>query len=184
MGLEKVKERVLEEAGQKAKARIDSARAEAKEIAKSFSSQTREKEAALKSQLEAEAASIKRREAAAAKLESKKLLLSFRKEFIEGIFSLAREKLASLPESERASHVKNLLKKASAEIEVAIIYCNRKDARQLNSFKAKDADIIGGIIAESSDGSLRVDYSYETMLEQLKDTLLPELDRLIFAGTK
>ncbi len=184
MGLEKVKERVLEEARQKAKARIDSAKAEAKEIMKSFSNQAREKEAFLKLQLEAEGASIKRRETAAAKLESKKLLLAFRKDFIEGIFSLAREKLAGLPESERASQIKKLLEKASSEIEVAVVYCNKKDARYVSGCKVKEADVTGGIIAESSDGSLRVDYSYETMLEQLKDLLLPELDRLIFTGTK
>lgn len=184
MGLEKVKERVLEEARQKAKDRIDSANAETREIMKPFSSQIKEKESALRSQMEAEVASIKRREAAIAKLESKKMSLAFRKDFIEGIFSQAKERLSRLPETERASYIKKLLQKANSELEMEVIYCNKKDARYVTGYKAKEADITGGIIAESADGSLRVDYSYEALLEQLKESLLPELDKLLFTGKK
>lgn len=184
MGLERVKERVLEEAGQKAKERIDAANAEAREILNSFRNKVKEKESALKSQLEAEVASIKKREAATAKLESKKLLLTFRKDFIEGIFSQARERLSKLTEQEMASHIKKLLKKAESELKVAVVYCNRKDAKYASGYKVKEAEIAGGLIAETADGSLRADYSYEALLEQLKDSLMPELDKLLFAEKK
>lgn len=184
MGLERVKERVLEEARQKAKERIEAANAQANEILNSFRTKIKEKEAALKSQLEAEAASIKKREAATAKLESKKLRLTFRKDFIEGIFSQAMESLSKLTEQERASNIKNLLKKAESELKVAAVYCNRKDAKYVGGYKAKEADIAGGLIAETADGSLRADYSYEALIEQLKDSLLPELDKLLFEGKK
>ncbi len=180
MGLEKVKERVLEEARQKAKERIESASAEAQEILKSSSSKLKEKESELMAQLQAEAASINRREASTAKLESKKLELTFRKDFIESIFSEAKDRLSKLPESERASHIKKLIQKASSELKAEVIYCSRKDAKHVSGFKAREADITGGIIAESADGSLRVDYSYEALLDQLKDSLLPELDKLLF----
>ncbi len=180
MGLEKVKERVLEEARQKAKERVEAANAEAQGILKSASNQIKEKESALRSQLQAEVTSINRREAATAKLESKKLELTFRKDFVEGLFSQAKDLLSKLPEPERAVHIKKLMKKANAELKVEVIYCNKKDAKHVSGCEIKEADIIGGIIAESADGSLRADYSYEALLDQLRDSLRPELDKLLF----
>ncbi len=180
MGIEKVKERVLEEARQKAKERIESANAEANEILKASLNQLKEKESELRAQLQAEVASINRREAAKAKLESKKLELTLRKDFVESIFSQAKEMLSGIPETERASHIKRLLKKANSEMKAEIIYCNKKDSKHIIGYKIKDAEITGGIIAESADGSLRADYSYEALLDQLKDSLLPELDKLLF----
>ncbi len=180
MGLEKVKERVLEEARQKARGIIESANAEAREILKSSLNQLKEKESGLREQLQAEVASINRREAAKAKLESKKLELTLRKDFVESIFSQAKETLSKLPETERASHIKRLLKKSSSELKAEVIYCNKKDAKHVTGYKIKEAEITGGIIAESADGSLRADYSYEALLDQLKESLLPELDKLLF----
>ncbi len=184
MGLERVKERVLEEARQNAKVRLDAATAEANEIRKSFLEKVKEKESALKSQLELEVASINRNEAATAKLESKKLLLTFRKDFIESIFAQTKENLSKLTEQERERHIKKLLKQAESELKAAVIYCNKKDAKYVSGYKVKEADITGGLIAETADGSLRADYSYEAILEQLKDSLLPELDKLLFTGKK
>ncbi len=181
MGLEKVKERVLEEARQKAEESIESANSEAGEIMKSSSNQLREKESELRAQLQAEVDLINRREAAKAKLESKKLELTFRKDFVESIFSQAKETLSKLPEPERAIHIKKLLQKANLELKAEVVYCNKKDARCVTGCKVREAGIIGGIIAESADGSLRTDYSYEALLDQLKDSLLPELDKLLFA---
>ncbi len=180
MGLEKVKERVLEEARQKAKKAIETANAEAREILKSSSKQIQQRESELMAQLQAEVDAINRREAATAKLESKKLELTLRKELVESVFSQAKETLSKLPEPERASYVRKLLKKANSELKAAVIYCNKKDAKSITGFKVVEADIAGGIIAESADGSLRVDYSYEALLEQLKDSLMPELDKLLF----
>ncbi|MAG15738.1 hypothetical protein CMO88_01620 [Candidatus Woesearchaeota archaeon] len=180
MGLERVKGKVLEEAKLKAKSRLDSANTESKNILQSFSKQAREKETIFRKKLDSEVESIKRREDAAAKLESKKLTLAFRKEFVDETFSIAREKLSQLPDSERASHIKKMLEKAKSEIDIAIVHCNKKDRKFVSGYKVKETDILGGIIAESANGTLRVDYSYETLLNQLKGSLLPKLNKVLF----
>jgi len=184
MGLEKVKEKVLEEARQKAKSRIDSANAEARDIIKSFSKQAAERESSFKKQLESEIDFIKKRESASVKLESKKFSLAFRKDFIDEIFSLVQEKLSKLPDSARSEHIKKLLEKAGSEIDIAVVHCNKKDSKFVSDFKVVEADMLGGIIAESEGGTLRVDYSYETLLEQLKNSLLPELGEMLFGKKK
>lgn len=184
MGLEKVKEKVLDEAKQKAKSRLDSAKAEARDIVKAISKNASEKEASSKKQIESEIELIKNREAAAAKLDSRKLSLAFRKKFIDEMFGLVKEKLEKLPDAARDKHVKKLLEKAKSEIDVAVVHCNKQDCKFVDNAKVTETDILGGIIAESADGSLRVDYSYETMLKQLKDSMLPELNEMLLKTKK
>ncbi len=183
MGLEKVKERVLHEAMDKSNAKIDAASDEAKHIISAATKQAKEKEEVSLEKIEQEIEFIKKKEEAAAKLEAKKQILSLKKEFIDGLFEQVKEKLAQLPERQRASHVKILLRKASKEIDVAAVFCNKKDRKNAGS-NVKDAEILGGIIAESADGSIRVDYSYDTMLEQIKSELMPELNKELFEKKK
>jgi len=60
------------------------------------------------------------------------------------------------------------------------VYCNEKDKESVKNYKVKEANILGGVIAESKDGMLRVDYSYDLLLKQLKDELLPQLNKMLF----
>ena len=52
------------------------------------------------------------------------------------------------------------------------------------SVKPDEADILGGIIAESASGEFRVDYSYDALLEQLRERLLPALNEVLFGRVK
>ena len=180
MGLEKVKEKVLEEARIKADATLKVAKTEADVILKSATGRAGESEREHGENLTSETLLIRKREEAAGRLEAKKMLLSFKKDFVDGVFSSVTERLAALPDSARKEHVKKLLEKASAEIQAGTVYCNKKDGKFVKDAKVKATDVLGGVIAESPDGLLRVDYSYETLLKQVKDAMLPELNRFLF----
>ena len=180
MGLEKVKDRVIEEAKEKAATTINAAKEEARVINSSAAKQAKEREKAARDKLEVDIKSIKNRENAAAKLESKKLSLTFKKEFVDEILSEVKNKLEHFSDSTRAKHVKLLLVKAAKEISISTVYCNKKDRKTVDKYKVKDAPILGGVIAESANGTLRVDYSYETLLEQLHESLMGELNELLF----
>lgn len=49
--------------------------------------------------------------------------------------------------------------------------------------EVKEANFTGGIIAESIDGTLRIDNSYESRLEMLLPILLPEINNELFETT-
>lgn len=182
MGLEKVRDRVLAEAKQKAESRMDAARAEAKQILNLAKKQAAEQEKTFKEMLAEEVEMTKKREAATAILEIKKLNLAFRKEHVDSIFEEVKKRLEKLSESRRASHVKSLLKKADKELDVSTIYCNKKDVKHVNTkYVIEESDILGGLIAESKDKTLRVDYSYETLIRQLENSLTPEINKILFA---
>ncbi|MBI2664704.1 hypothetical protein HYX10_05195 [Candidatus Woesearchaeota archaeon] len=180
MGLEKVKEKVKQEAELEAGSRVQAAREEAQAIVSATAKQARQKEAEYIERLQQDIELIKKREQAATKLEMKKLELQSRKQLVDSIFQEASGKLEKLPDAERAKHIKALLTKASSEIDIARIYCSKKDLKHAAKYKTAETNILGGLIAESTDGMLRVDYSYETLLTQLRESTLPELDRILF----
>ena len=69
---------------------------------------------------------------------------------------------------------------AKNDIEVAKIYCNKKDLKVLKDFKAEAADITGGLIAENKEGTVRVDYSFDTMLQNIKENELQSINKVLF----
>ena len=181
MGLEKVKGRVLQEARFKAEATLRTAKKEAEATFKAAKQESEEREREIEEELTSEIEFIRKREESAGRIEAKKMLLAFRKEFVDAVFSSATEKLAGLPEVERKEHVKKLVEKAASDlVKVGKIHCNEKDAKFVKEHPAIKVDMLGGIIAESNDGLLRVDYSYETLLKQTRETMLHQLNRFLF----
>ena len=81
---------------------------------------------------------------------------------------------------QREECMNKLLDKAKKDIEVAKVYCNKNDAKLVKGFKAEPSDIIGGLIAENADGTVRVDYSFGTMLQNIKENELQKISRILF----
>ena len=73
-----------------------------------------------------------------------------------------------------------LLEKAKNDIEVEKIYCNKKDLKLLKEFNAEAMDMTGGLIAENKDGTVRVDYSFDTMLQTIKENELQSINKVLF----
>ena len=65
--------------------------------------------------------------------------------------------------------INSLYRKAGSEIDIGKVYCNKKDSKMFKGVETSSTDIIGGLIAESKDGLIRVDYSFDTMLESIKE---------------
>ena len=186
MGLEKVKQELLNRAREEAAVIAQQAKEEAKIIEKSAEKQIRDYESLVEEDLEKSVETIKRKELAAADLEVQKKSLEAKNELIEAVFSEVRKKLKSFGDKSREAHVKSLLGIAMKEMDVAVVRCNSRDVRFVSSndnSKLKvfaSDDISGGIIAESADGKLRVDYSYDTILEQVKSKVLVNVAKILF----
>ena len=187
MGLEKVKQEILESAVKKAESITGAASSEAKEIARAVDKRLDEYGRLIEDEIEKAADALKRRELAATELEVRKGMLAAKSRAIEAVFSDARKRIGQLSDKRRESHVRALLDSARSELAVAVVICNPKDADVVGTFgKVKvveDGSMLGGIIAESGDGRLRVDYSYDTLLGQVKSKVLSDVSRALF-GTK
>ena len=180
MGLETVKEEILNIAKEQANSLTADARKEAnrimREAEKNIEEMKEKSEAETKRMLD----TIKRQESASAELENKKMLLEAKKGIIENVFSEAKKKLENLDDKRREAILKRLLEKAKSEIEVGNIYCGKKDSKFLKGFNVGNVDISGGLIAENKEKTIRVDYSFETMLQSIKDNELQSISKLLF----
>jgi V/A-type H+/Na+-transporting ATPase subunit E len=182
MGLEKVKQEIIETAKKEADAIIESAESEAKAIINDAEKQMQAREKSQEEDIEKSAELLKKRETASTELELQKRGLSLKNELINNAFLEARRKIGQLSDKKRESHVKSLMEQAANELTVSVVICAPKDAKFIHCRTIKvvdDNSILGGIIAESSDGRLRVDYSYDTLLQQVKSKVLSDVARTL-----
>lgn len=183
MGLEKVKEEVL----RKAKERADAIFKEAKSEANSIEVQMQKRIAAEKERMLQETAvmmdDLSRQEVSQAKLDARNSMLKAKKELIEHVMSKARNKLEKLSQQDRRGIISSLLKRGQRDIRVRYVYCNKNDVqlvKKLGNFSFDNADISGGLILEIEDKTVRIDLSYESIMEKIREENLTKISDILF----
>lgn len=180
MGLDKVKDEVISKARQDADSVTRQAKKEADRIVLEAEEQAKKAKVKADEDIKKACESIQMKHLASAELEARKAVLEEKKIAIDRVFELAKKKIAEMPEKQRQEYITRLLEKASKEIEASYIYCNSRDRKLITGPETKDAAIIGGIIAETGKGDVRIDYSYDSILETIKEKHLQELGTLLF----
>ena len=181
MGLEAVKGEIIRSAKQQESALIAEARKEANRIMKEADAKVEELKARSETETKKSGEAIKKQALTMADMESKKMALEAKKQVIEAVFAEVQKRLALLDDKKREIYFKKLLEKASKELEVACVYCSKKDAKFVKGFSMESTEIAGGLIAENNEKTIRVDYSFETLLDMLKEKELQSINKLLFA---
>lgn len=185
MGLEKVVADILEKGKEEAERIRKEGAAEAEPILK----QAREEAARIKARKEAEISKIvekiRTREIASAKLEVKKIKLTSEKEALDQVYAQAIEKLKNLPREKNERLLKALIEKGKREVGNGHIYCSQRDAefvKRMSDLKfAGTINCIGGVIIESSDKTIKLDYTYETLLNSVWEKNVKEIANILFS---
>jgi|ETNmetMinimDraft_2_1059921.scaffolds.fasta_scaffold102593_1 V/A-type H+-transporting ATPase subunit E len=180
MGLEKVKDEILNNANREAEKLKESANEEVKKIMNSTEEKVLELNKKASDETKSIIQSLKNRENASTELDLKKLSLDSKKEMVELVFKEAKIKISKLSEAKRKEIIKRLFEKAKNEIEIKTVYCNKKDSKFFEGFKVKVEDILGGLIAENEDGSVRVDYNFDSLLQNLRENYLQDISKILF----
>ena len=181
MGLEIVKEEIIREAKNQEQSLVEEARNETVRIMNEAEKEVTEMKEKNYAETKRVIDIIKKQELASAELENKKMLLEAKKQLIESVFSEVKENLEKLDGGKREDYIKKLLEKAKNDIEVENVYCDEQDIKFLEGLNAEAADIVGGLIAENKDKTVRVDYSFDTMLESLKENELQSISKMLFS---
>ncbi len=185
MGLKEVKEEILHKAQKEAAAILAEAEKERERILKDAEAKAQERkekaEEATKRLLE----TVERRELAQAEFDVRKAILDKKKEIIDKVTASVKKSLAELPEKKREVYVHSLIGKAKKEIEVATVFASPKDRQAVQAtkggldFRPREG-MLGGIIAQTQDGKVSVDYSYEEILTDIQEKSLQELGKILF----
>ena len=141
-----------------------------------------------------EAREASARISAQASIRARQQLSSAKAEAIGKIIDRARQQLSQTSSDE--GHLLNLIREAANGLRAdkARIYASAKDVGAVKGLveadkelsgsilEVRESNCLGGVIAEDSQGKLRIDNTYETRLESLLPKLLPEISKELFGA--
>ena len=191
MGLDAVITEIKEKARAEAAAIMQEAEAKKTEILADAQTEAESIKTAAEENAQRTASHIRTQEEAAGHLAVKREILNAQKKLMDEVQTKTLEQICNLPESFHKQAIASLLKKAQSEIPSGTVSCAARDASALkdvlsesgfSSFTAgKPANIDGGIIVESADGMLQVDYSYRTFLNEVWESGLKDASDALFS---
>jgi V/A-type H+/Na+-transporting ATPase subunit E len=183
MAIEDVKKQIVSEAEKQAQQLEEDAKLEAQRIEADVKRDLDEHKKELKENAEQMLTTLERRELATADFEGRRMILDKKREIIERVLEEAKKELAEQSAAKRKEFLAQLLKKAEQEIDVKTVYVDKKDKTAITDKKAKvkEADINGGLIAETEDGKVSVNLTVDALLEQVRDEHLQKLGEVLFS---
>jgi V/A-type H+-transporting ATPase subunit E len=124
-------------------------------------------------------AQMEQQELSSAELESKKILLAAQRRALEELKEQALAELAKYPADKRKKLYSKLVAKAKKDLGECYVYSS-KDDKALLQLPASMAlggvtDCIGGLVFESKDRSVRLDFRFESLLEEIWNKKLQEI---------
>ncbi len=122
---------------------------------------------------------MEQQELSSAELESKKILLAAQRRSLEDLKGQALAELAEYPAEKRKKLYSNLVAKAKKDLGECYVYSSKDDKAllQLPAGMASGGviDCIGGLVFESKDRSVRLDFRFESLLEEIWNKRLQEI---------
>jgi len=128
-------------------------------------------------------AQIRVRELAAAELEVRRARLAMERDLLELAAQGARQKVAALPRAEDEALLSAILAKGT-EAGFRLFSARRSEAFLRSGSPlpyAGSISCIGGLVLESPDGTIRMDYTYDTILRETVDRTMREIYGILFA---
>lgn len=180
MGLESVKEEVIRNAKEQAGSMLAEARKEAGRIMGEAEAKAEEMKAKSEAEIKKITDTIKRQELASSELDSRKIVLDAKKQAIGNVIAEARKRLEALDDRNREVYISKLLDKSKKELDIAYIYCSKKDVKFVKGAETIIVEMLGGLIAENREKTIRVNYSFEALLEGIKESELQNISKILF----
>ena len=183
MALDKVVEEILESARKEADGLIQTAEKESKSILQLAEANVANKKQEQEKQTEEAIKRLRQQELSSAELEAKRILLNARKAMLDRTFEEVMKDLAGLRDEERSRLYRIIVEKGMKVLPNARVYCPRGEARLIPKGMAEavvEADIPTGLILESMDGQVRLDYTFKTILRDVWEKELKNVSSILF----
>ncbi|MFO7711726.1 MAG: V-type ATP synthase subunit E family protein [Dehalococcoidia bacterium] len=190
--MDKIKDAIISKVESEARDITDEAREKAQEEIEKARRQRQARFEEERARIIADVKEEAARTLAQSSIKARQKLSSTKADIIAEIVDGARSELSRISGDEK--HLPGLIKEATeglggargrlyvASRDVATVKNLLRDHSDLSDriIEIKETDCLGGVIAEDSEGKLRIDNTYETRLEMLLPRLLPEINRQLF----
>jgi len=186
MGLETVIQDILERGKRETDAILSQGKAECDAIRQDAQKKIELKREERMKEVEKIIARLRQQEISSAHLDAKKIRLNAQKDLLEEVKVRAFKALSNLPQDKNHAFLKALVGKASRELNIGNIYCNEKDANLVKIMSGHfkfggTINCIGGVVVESLDKTILLDYRYETILEEIWIDAMKKVSDILFS---
>lgn len=123
-------------------------------------------------------------ETSAANIQLHKMLLESKKSILDGLYMQLETKLQKMETAERKEMLLRLIEKSRKEMaDAKFVYCNNNDKELISGAGMNFAgpiNCLGGVIVENSDRNVRINYTFDILLQNAKEAHLNEIAKRIF----
>jgi len=185
MGLDKVVKDIADKAETESKAIVAKASADAAAEKRSAEAQAQQNAAAELGKADLAIPKMRQRELSSAKLDVKKAKLNAEKDVLGEVRADYVKRLAALPREKKVDIINQLIGLARKEIPAGKIYTNAADADLVKGSGYEYGGNIkcaGGIVVTSSDGSVNLDYTFDSILEDVWNASMKPVADILFGN--
>lgn len=184
MALDNVVGQILESANKEADKLIQDAEKEKTSILKQADDQIAVKHKAEQKDLEQTLVRMRQQELSSAELEAKRVTLNARKQVLDNTFQSTLKDLSSLGPEEKARFYKKILTNGLAIIPNAKVFCPKGDTKIVSGVPGVrsviEKDMEPGLVLESEDGTVSLDYRFKTILDGIWEKELKNVSNILF----
>jgi V/A-type H+-transporting ATPase subunit E len=184
MGLDKVVEEILRRGEEKKQEIIRLGEKERDELVGQADKKIADNRQKSEKKAETTIVQMEQQELSSAELESKKALLAAQRQVMEDLKQQVLDALGGYPAEKKKKLYAKLAARARKELGECYVYSNREDKAvlQLPSgvTDAGTIDCHGGLVFESKDRSYRLDYRFESMLDEVWNKEMKEIFTKLF----
>jgi len=184
MSLNKVVEEILRKGEERKREIIQLGEKERDELMLQADKNILEESSRAKKKNDAAIAQTEQQELSSAELESKKTLLSAQRASMDELKQQVLDELGEYPADRRKKLYAKLTSRAKKELGECVVYANKADKALLQLPSGMSAgtaiNCIGGLVFESKDKSIRLDFRFESMVDDVWNKNMREIFAKLF----
>ncbi|MFH1401274.1 MAG: hypothetical protein ABIH41_07195 [Nanoarchaeota archaeon] len=180
MGLEEIKSDLIAQAKAEASSISKHHQAQVEALKKEYAERLAQEEGTLKAATDHKLKQLRAGHEQTVTFEKRRLLLERKKQIIDEVFEESRTSLQQMEKADRKRLYAKYLSAAKRQIDVARIITGEQDKDLFKGHDVKVGPINGGFIAETKDGTVRVDMTFEARHAQMKQTLTAQIAGILF----
>jgi V/A-type H+-transporting ATPase subunit E len=184
MALDKVIGNILESANKESAALIATAEKERASILHQADGTIAEKKKAQEKELEIALKRLRQQEISSAELEAKRIVLNAKKEMLDRSLFETLKELEAMSPADKARMYHKIMANAKLSIAKPKVFCPRGESnlvpKDSDAVSVTETDMAAGLILETQDGTIRLDYRFATLLGSVWEMEMKNVSNVLF----
>ncbi len=183
MSLDRVVEEILDNARKEAGKLVTSAEAEKQAILKAAGDNAANSKKVVAKETDDAVRRLRQQEISSAELEEKRIVLNAKKEMLDRTLQEVNAEIANMSPSDKARLYNVILENGQKVIPGGKVYCPIGEAKLINArpgLKVQEVEMGPGLVLESQDGAVRIDYTFKAILDGVWEKELKNVSNILF----